>query len=105
MAKRKTKIDKTKLTQAEMDSIRKFDEYNNLKAIELKNTDLQRRLLDVQYQLDAVNLANKKSLFQKALKDRMEVHKEKMKLMADSRKIEGKWSFDPDSGAIIMEDI
>lgn len=104
MVKKRKRINKTRLTQEEMDSIVKFDEYNNLKTIELKNLDLQRRLLDTQYQLDAVNLANKKALFQKSLSDRIEVHKERMKLMASSRGIDDKWSFNPDSGDIIMED-
>jgi len=99
MAKKNSMI----LTQDEIYKIQKHDLVMQNKHLEKQINLLQRQNLQLTYELQMAKLTTSGELIARSIDDKIESHKQYMKSIADLKGIEGKWSFNPDSGEITKE--
>ena len=93
----KKKLLPLQLTNDEMFSIQRHD-------FKLKEKALEKQIAQLKQEIFFMKSNAELRLIQEAIDGRIKSNASYMKELANARGIEGKWSFNPDSGEIIKED-
>jgi len=102
MAARKKK--KTSLTDKELQRIDKHHATISMEKLELKYIQLEAKNLQLSYQLSMNDLNKRIEKKSSDTEARIKAHTAYMKNLSDLCGIDGKWSFNPETGEIIKED-
>lgn len=105
MARKKKVVEKTpRVTSEQIRVIERHDSLIRELTLEFKNKELSKNNLVLNYELAMSKYNTESQLLKKSINDKIESHKHFMKEIACELGIEGRWSFNPDTGDIIKED-
>lgn len=97
-------VDTKYLTQAQLDRICRNDIELHCKNLELDKARLTQQLSAVKYENESMRINESMRLLQKSFNDKIESNSSYMKCLAESHGVDSKWSFQPESGEILVEE-